>query len=474
MMRLYQNQNQWSRPSFYIIKRGVATLGVRVPQRAQPTYAETIRAALQCHIRTFDVDGEDDAPMAQALQDLLKQQDEDSTVDNTHPIEILFRLGYKNPSPNKSDQQSDPGDVMQPDGMVHNLRPDHLQETLETSKIVSELRENYPNKIKVTAMFQNPEVQCSGDATTPTNDRTQKLQDQLQHLTVQADVWKSTNLIDGYGILSHGLSLHSSHPMHLPLEALPLTNCSVLQFPVNVVERHGWTMVQQLRALSNTKNHPFPRLYAMRPLHVFPDNQGIPYKLVDYCLDDDKHTWTHTLTNLPDAYDAARKRLLSHLDAEWLREKQAKGESLSEQEEETLQVCTKLQELIHTMDNRLLETVSLLQHEDLLNRVVLPVLSQVELDEETANYLQVFFAQYNQAVRYSIARKVRNELLLLCDKNDSPKETVRLQEFALQRLLRQESSSFLDKIIVGTSRPDQVRDVTQIHAACDACGQQTL
>ena len=67
----------------------ICRLGVRVPQRAQPSYKETLRTALQCNVRTFDVDTEDDAPLAQALQDILK---EDAIEE---PIQILYRLGYK-------------------------------------------------------------------------------------------------------------------------------------------------------------------------------------------------------------------------------------------------------------------------------------------------------------------------------------------------------------------------------------------
>ena len=126
-------------------------------------------------------------------------------------------------------------------------------------------------------MFQNPEVQCANP-----KDRTEILENQLAHLCDRADEWTHTNLIDGYGILSHGLSLPSSHPMHLGVEALHLRKYSVLQVPVNIVQ--GWTVAQQLASSSSSGTAPL--LYGMRPLHVFPE-PGIPYKLVDYQLDSD-------------------------------------------------------------------------------------------------------------------------------------------------------------------------------------------
>jgi aryl-alcohol dehydrogenase-like predicted oxidoreductase len=430
------------------------------------------------------------------------------------PVQVLARIGYRtiippdvddveamdNPGPSlflphdvQVEKRTVPDDqsVTEKAGkkpqkvqqVVHNIGGNAVHQALVDSPLTA-LAKKYPN-VSVVAMLHNPEVQTTLIQDQSKEERRTVLRERLTEGLTACQEQVNAGKIASYGIASNGLGLPAKHPLHLSWgeTVLPaataaatvgdgVSNFSVVQFPMNLLETTGLDVARQIRAdcaaEENSKLHP--QVYAMRPLSCYPDagtGDGFPFVLADYLLPatmEKSLQWSNTMAGPPAAYELALQTAMTHFDAEEILQLKQEGADLTTEQRETLDGCKLLHSLLHDVDIGLEKVRSFAAHEQDLYEKIIPLIHDTfeGYDEETAAVLQSFFAAYSLAVKHAIARNTR---ALLQEGGgsapvyaDIPQET-RLQEYALQFLFQEPA---VDMVIAGCSHPDQLLDMVGI------------
>mmetsp|Transcript_26039 Transcript_26039/g.39416 ORF Transcript_26039/g.39416 Transcript_26039/m.39416 type:complete len:482 (+) Transcript_26039:29-1474(+) len=355
--------------------------------------------------------------------------------------------------------------------VVHSLSGASVEGLLQKSALMDLKEEN----IHIIPMVHNPEEH--GD------DTVSRLTDAfcaLEEAVCRGD-------IPSFGVVSNGFSLPPKHPLHLDWKSTVLkaacdaakeitgnkSNLSIVQLPANILETRGIQVARDLKSFLNANTISMLNLpktleiFAMRPLTCYPDQgtgDGDGFQLIDFPIPTEPGIteWTHEMISPPPVYEATMKRALSHFDAtEILEAKQER--KLSEHEEQTIEGAKILIEMIQGLDRRLESSITFSQHERELMSNVMPVLEGTfeEIDEQSLEILQDFFAAHGLAARYHIARRTRS-CSIEGGKDVMPYKipsNMKMQEFALGQLLKEQTIS---KIIVGATKPEHVRDTMQI------------
>lgn len=232
-----------------------------------------------------------------------------------HPV------GRNDPQPQDSTSSSS----MMMQRVLHNLTPDYLQHTLLSSPLF-QLAKQYPN-VTLLPMIHNPEAQRQLVVQQQQSSTTQddlEFHSKLTNAFVAMEqvTRQHPNHIIGFGVVSHGLTLPSAHPMHLDWKKVLLPTAkaaamevssrtsggsandernndrsylSVIQLAANVLEPRGFQVAQAMQEHAPdmiSLQRPL-HIWAMRPLTSYPDatsssggGEGMMYprKLVDVPL----------------------------------------------------------------------------------------------------------------------------------------------------------------------------------------------
>jgi len=353
--------------------------------------------------------------------------------------------------------------------VVHHLSGAAVETFLKESPLMGLVEEN----LDVIPMIHNPE-EHGGDTLSRLTDAFCGLEQAV-----------AEQKIPSFGIVSNGLSLPRDHPLHLDWKSVVFkaasdaaeqsgkdkSGLSILQLPANLLETRGLQVARDIN--SHVKGGAVPRLpkelevYLMRPLTCFPDQgtgEGQGFQLMDYQVPTEPGIteWTHEMTQAPPVYPATYKTAVSYFDAtELLEAKQER--KLTEEEEETLMGAKILLEMIQDMDATVENARSFAQHEQELLARAIPVIDGTfdEIDDESLEVLQNFFASLGLTARYHVARNTRS-LLMKGGAGVAPSKMpsdMKMQDFALKELLKEKAVS---KIIVGATKPEHVRDTMKI------------
>jgi hypothetical protein len=299
----------------------------------------------------------------------------------------------------------------QPPKLIHNISPEYIHHVLSPNgnndrmhmvhpdiknsqepELYSvppliKLKQDFPEYITLTIMLHNPETQLSRYYTaqkiqhpaianvSPQEFLESKLVSAFQTLqsycgTNPDGIFISTKddnavppLIDGYGVMSNGLSLLNAHPLHLSHNAILNAakrvytedvfghvdpNFHAIQLPANALETNGIHVAKQIQAIKQEevcRNKDRPTyisnllVHALRPLTCYSDG-GIgtsdrasasplhPFTLVDYKVEVKKNKqavtqWTNHMQQPPLSYNAAYQRTIQLFDAQEILEAQA-------------------------------------------------------------------------------------------------------------------------------------------------------
>ena len=391
-------------------------------------------------------------------------------------LSVLNRLGYS--VTDKPDGDHPAGTVVvdtiplemvnETAHVVHTLNRAAVQKFFKESPLMDLTDEN----LVVIPMIHNPEEHG--------RDTLSRLTDAFCALEEAV----ADKKILSFGVVSNGFSLPPDHPLYLNWRSVVLkaacdaaeqtsktnSSLSVVQLPANILETRGLQVARDINSYLKGTDAPYlPQeleIYLMRPLTCFPDQgtgTGHGFQLIDYPLPTEPGVteWSHEMTQDPPVYPATYKTALSYFDAtELLEAKQER--QLNDEEEETLEGAKILLAMIQDMDGSLENARSFAQHEqDLMARVV-PILEGTfeEIDEESLEVLQNFFAALGLGARYHIARNTRSFLMKGGEGVESYEipSYMKMQDFALKELLKEKAVS---KIIVGATRPEHVRDTME-------------
>jgi hypothetical protein len=219
------------------------------------------------------------------------------------------------------------------------------------------------------------------------------------------------------------------------------------------------------------------KVYGMRPLKAYQWQQAPPGRggggerppvlLADYELmmqkkenDGGRAVWTNDLTDLSKSYGAALKTVLSHLDGN-----DDETDDTTPPDADTITACRLLQSTLQDLDATTFTTMD--EHYNFIAQQVVPALSQiVAYDETTSQYLEHFFHEHTNLVKYQVAQTTRQ--LLQPTYPDLSSNNVRLQGYALQKAL-----SSTDVTIVNCSSVAQLRDIIGIARKLDEQDQGT-
>jgi hypothetical protein len=597
ILRLGLGSTKWKQCSIGASGSG-AVAGTLEPQTAtkdlnsKTLYDDVVATALQHGISTIEVglDG-GDAALATAYRRYIAMTVPPTTAA-VPKLEILLRVGYRHES-NANDENSTayPDDVILPrenastnatnstsTTTIHSLHPTYLRHAVLQSPLLS-LKRDFGERIALVVLLHNPETQLAHSKTNSASSAS-LLHTMLTRAFVELQQFSqepllatepttesttestsNTTLIDGFGVVSNGLSLPSSHPLHLsPTLVLEAAReayqqtirdeadfaLKVVQFPINALETTGLAAARQFQqALRSNNCAHLSRLqvYGMRPLTCYPDggtgSTRHAFVLADFvqpisevsslstqppqtttaaaaaavpsAVATSPIVWTNEMSSSPLDYDVALRNALSHFDAPVLMERDPS--TLTPVERDTVQGCRLLQGILHDLDEALSRTRSWSTYQEYLYQHVIPTLYDTfdEYDDETAHVLAQFFAAYHVAMQFHVARNTR-QLLRHGEHNENRDtssnaahvtaaataapaaptysedllpQTKRLQEFGLEFVLSRTVSPLtsnptehvdatcndgsgdqswfaIDKIILGSSHPDQVRDAVAI------------
>lgn len=354
--------------------------------------------------------------------------------------------------------------------VVHRLNGSAVETFLNESPLMDLTEEN----LQIIPMIHNPEEHQA--------DTLSRLTDAFCGLEEAV----SANKIPYFGVVSNGLALPPDHPLHLNWKSTVLraacdaakqtskqnSSLGIVELPANVLETRGLRVARDIQSyIKGADATPFLptnlEIYLMRPLTCFPDQgtgQGHGFQLIDYPLPTEPGVteWTHTMTQPPPVYPATYKTAVSYFDAtEILEAKQVR--ELTDEEEQTLVGAKILLDMIQGLDVDLEGLRSFAQHEQELMATVMPIIDGKfeEIDEESLEVLQNFFAALGLTARYHIARNTRS-LLVKGGEGVDPYDIpagMKMQDFAIRELLKEKVVS---KIVVGATKPDHVRDTVEI------------
>jgi len=407
--------------------------------------------------------------------------------------------------------------------VYHNISSSYISETLNKSPLV-ELHQDRP-EVNLVYCTHNPEAQGMELLTkgAPLEDVRHHVRERM----VEAFTTLERNVVEkrvgSYGVCSNGLSLPSSHPMHLSWEDVlsaaseaarnvhdddksksTVANLSTLQLPINLLETYGLKVATRIKehlaasslheeenGISTSYLPKTIQIHATRPLTCYPDRgtgSGLPFNLVDYLIptseDGSRMGWSHQIASMPLFYTTLLNETMAHFDATHLLEIKAEEErELTVEERETLDGCKLLQSMIHDLDANLTSVAggstqyrSFQAYENDLYTKVVPLIHDTfeELDEGSSDLLQRFFRAHGTAVRHSIARTTRALLKSGGDGGGAERyeipDEVPLQEFALDFLLRQDCElagisgrqPVIDRVVAGCSKAEHVVEAVQV------------
>ena len=498
--------------------------GTKLAQTQQDgIYASVIATSLQNSVTTFESGLDGDEKLKRAYVDAAMFLKNVHNQDLTHhnAIELTSRFGYR------TSETKIEGDVKQEDSskgesVYHNMSKDYVQEVLGESSLVQLYQGKQSNHVneeqvpdecrqnlKLTFMAHNPEAQ--GSEMHAKNAPIDEVRDYIQEQMTEAFIGLETGVAEGqitsYGVSSNGLSLPSSHPLHLSWEDVihasteaaktvygsdsgKVSNLSTIQLPINLLETYGLKVANRIKdhiCSPQRKEINLPssiRIFAMRPLTCYPDRgtgTGLPFKLVDYLIpnsltDPNDKSWTHQIkgTSSP-LYTSVLNETMSHFDATQILEiKEDEERELTTEERETLDGCKLLQSMIHDLDANLTtgQIRSFAAYEEELYSKVVPLIHDTfeELDAESAEVLHRFFQVHGNAVRHSISKTTRALLKEGGEgvtKYEIPAEMA-LQNFALNFLWDQNctgefaSGPLIDKVVVGCPKAEHVIEAVKM------------
>ena len=240
-----------------------------------------------------------------------------------------------------------------------------------------------------------------------------------------------------------------------------------------------------------------------------------PIRILDYKIEagsgqDASLIWSNhhynQLGGRPASYQPILNAALSHFDGDAILEASRERE-LTVEERETLDGCKLLRDMIHDLDASLDTIQSFAAYEEYLVNTAVPLIYGTfeELDEESTQYLQLFFRVHGMAVRLAVGRWTRDLLLAGWKRADSNPnltdvdgedgnrkrdtdvdeqiakiwesfgfgefsggydfpEDVTMQEFALKQLLEDDA---VKGLVVGCSQPEHVLEAVR---AADSAG----
>ena len=327
--------------------------------------------------------------------------------------------------------------LLQPPKLIHNLSPDYIHHLLDPNgkhetvytihpDIVTkdgpydtppliQLKQDFPEQITLTIMLHNPESQLARYYTAqkqnhPSITRIPSPQDflesmlyssfqTLQQYCASSKAFSSTgsnetpSLIDGYGVISNGLSLPKDHPLHVSYHSILKAAKRVyeeddprkseptfraIQLPANALETNGIHIAKQIQTLKQQEvctSNGQPTyisnmsIQAIRPLTCYSDggtgssgseisSKSHPFTLADYKIElkKDKKAiteWTNLMTQPPPAYNTAYQRAIQLFDAEEILEKQAERRREKQREAETNNVSKVWTELVKDLEDHL-------------------------------------------------------------------------------------------------------------------------
>ena len=515
-------------------------------------YPSVIATAIANSISTFESGFDGDEKLTKAYIDAFVhlQSSRSSGNDNNNNtigskikgIELTGRFGYKaGPMDSKcEDDILQEGTMNTNDGdggemcAFHNMSTLHVQQSLEHSPLVhlyqgklnsdsygnlglDEEKLEYINEcrdsIQLTYMAHNPEAQGSEMHIkgAPIEDIREFTKERMTQAFIGLERGVAEGQITSYGVCSNGLSLPSSHPMHLSWEdmlkaandaagivhnsssnANAVANLSMVQLPINLLETHGMKVANRIKNYlaspqKEEESSLLPssiRVFAMRPLTCYP-GRGVgnehPFKLVDYLIptslnENDDKTWTHNIEqSSPLSYTAILNETMAHFDATHILEiKEEEERKLTMEERETLDGCKLIQSMIHDLDANLSsgQLRSFAAYEEDLYSKAIPLIHDTfeELDADSADLLQRFFQAHGNAVRHSIAKTTRQ---LVKEGGDGVEkynipDDWSLQEFALGYLWKQQcegdfaNGQLIDKVVVGCPKLGHVVELVEI------------
>ncbi len=510
--------------------------GSKLAQTQQDgVYPSVIATSLQNSVMTFESGLGGDEKLKRAYVDavmfLKNVHNQDLNLlmsQSQNGIELTSRFGYR------TGGAIIDGDVVQQDSdkgekVYHNLSSEYVQQVLETSPLVH-LYQGKPNNtntpsdaaeeemlfsdefrqhLNLTFMAHNPEAQGSEmyAKNAPVDEVREYIREQMTQAFIGLETGVAEGQITSYGVSSNGLSIPSSHPLHLSWEDIlqassqaaeavhgsdsgKVANLSTIQLPINLLETFGLKTANRIkdyllspdRMESNLPENI--RIFAMRPLTCYPDRgtgTGLPFKLVDYLIpnsltDPNDKSWTHENKGLSSQlYTKVLNETMSHFDATHILEiKEEEERELTTEERETIDGCKLLQSMIHDLDANLTsgQIRSFAAYEEELYSKVVPLIHDTfeELDAESADILHRFFHIHGNAVRQSIARITRESLKGGGEgvgKYDIP-DDMSLQQFALNFLWDQSCNGefakgpIVDKVVVGCPKAEHVIEAVKM------------
>ena len=382
---------------------------IRIPSKALPKTDSIVKAAISssdspANNITIEVPDSE----KHTLNAVGEAIDKHNTLGKH--ISVLVQCGYRNKQSDSNGSIAYEGDVpIEENGhvaAVHNLSPEYLEMVANSCSVIKGLNE----KIDVILLTHDPEIQLYQQQLVGQGGNNDILINMCSTLEKACRNGKITS----YGVSSNGMSLPPKHPLYFPWEVLlkyarnaiggdinqrTLSKLSTIQLPINLLERRGLAVSQQIREFSHKpESHIDIEILASRPLTCYPDGgvgSGLPFKLVDYRIEGDSQggmRWTHEIPECPFQYAPALNAAMGHFDAEDLILMDQEGERmLTVEERETLEGCRLLQSMLSDLDLSLLTMRSFEAYEKDLVAKVIPMIHSTfeELDEESATILQV-------------------------------------------------------------------------------------
>lgn len=404
------------------------------------TYPSVLATAIQNNVDTFETTLHKEEEMRRGMTDAIMYLQSHGNQIADRSIKVMGKIGYRTANDKLSGdilQEQQSGDV----SVFHNFSKAYIEETVTKSP----LNELFHDRKEVDLVFlaHNPEAQGAELVSkgAPTDDVRLYVKEQMLNAFVAMETMAGEGKIASFGVCSNGLSLPSTHPLHLfwedvfssAAEAVQIvhghksdigSNLSTIQLPANLLEINGLKVANQIKQYIATSRNNKNRLdniqiHVTRPLTCYPHGgtgTGYPFKLVDYMIptseDGRDLQWTHLLKKTPSYYSSILNETMSHFDASHLIDIKTSGErQLTTEERETLDGCKLLSSMIHDLDLKVTtgQVRSFAAYEEDLYTKIVPLIHDTfeELDEESADLLQRFFRAHGDAIRLSIAKITR-------------------------------------------------------------------
>jgi hypothetical protein len=362
---------------------------------------------------------------------------DDGSTQNIYPRKKPFAMSHILDVVQVDDPPPTRIKLLQPPKLVHNVSPDYIhhvlnpngkhvtlhtldsdtnttQEVYDTPPLV-QLKKDFPEQITLTVVIHNPESQLSRyyiaqkqNHPSITNIPTpQVFLESIVYTafkTLQQYCTTSTSsetfdtneflpIIDGYGVISNGLSLPKHHPLHVSHHSILNAAKRVyqddlsrrdepafrtIQLPANALETTGIDVARQIQLLKQKEiysNMGRPTyisnasIYAIRPLTCYSDggtgnggselsSKSHPFSLLDFKIEMKKDKkaiveWTNMMRQPPPEYNAAYQRAIQLFDGQEILEKQADRRRKKQRENEEKNVSPIWTDLVKDLEDHL-------------------------------------------------------------------------------------------------------------------------